>query len=122
MTATTPWRVAIPSRSPGSSPCLSAVSRRSATSPERCGIRPRTFETGLNGSEEAVAMIVPPPPVDFFSLSSITSAPAAHRSPSALRTPGTAAIVSIRDSFNGRASLNWLVNESLGATSTSTPL
>ncbi len=38
-------------------------------------MRPSTLETGLKGSLEAVAMIVPPPPVDFFSSPLTTSAP-----------------------------------------------
>jgi hypothetical protein len=111
----------MPIRSPGVSSCLSAVSRSSATSPERSGMRPSTFETGLNGFGEAVEMIVPPPPVERLSSPSITSAPGAHRSPWTLATPGTARMSSISVSWSGRAALNWLENEAFGATSTSTP-
>ena len=80
------------------------------------------FVAGSKGGVEAVVTIVPPPPVERRSSPSITSAPEAHRSPSALATPGTERISSTSDSGIGCAMANWLEKDSFGATSTSTPL
>ena len=67
------WRCR--SVSPTSRSCLSAVSLQQRDLAGRARASgPATFEAGLNGSAEAVATIVPPPPLDFFSLPSTTSA------------------------------------------------